>query len=181
MVVSKKKLTFQDYLQTPDDVRYELIDGELVLLPTPNTIHQRLLIKLATRLYPFIEKENFIGTVLIAAIDVVLSDTVVLQPDILFIANERAHIITEDNIQGAPNLAIEILSPSDPNRDRVRKRRIYERHGVGEYWLVDPYARNITVLLLDGDGYETDGIYGEGDTLVSPTLRGFALNVSDLF
>ena len=181
MVVAKKKLTFQDYLQTPDDVRYELIDGELVLLPTPNTIHQRLLIKLATRLYPFIEKENFIGTVLIAAIDVVLSDTVVLQPDILFISNARAHIITEDNIQGSPDLVVEIISPSDPNRDRVRKRRIYERHGVKEYWLVDPYARNIIVLILRDGGYETDGIYGIGDTLNSPTLPGFALNVSDLF
>ena len=129
-------------------------------------------------------KTPVLGSVCAAPLDVFFSDTAILQPDILFVSAARAHIITEDNVQGAPDLVIEIISPSDPNRDRVRKRRIYERHGVGEYWLVDPYARNITVLLLGGDGYETDGIYGQGgvgDTLTSPTLRGFALDVADLF
>ena len=180
MVLAKTKLTYADYLQTSDDARYELIDGELVLMPSPRIIHQILLLKLASLLDAFVE-ENFIGRVLIAACDVYFSDTVILQPDILFVSNARAHIITEANVQGAPDLVVEIISPSDPNRDRVRKRRIYERHRVGEYWLVDPYARNITVLLLGDDGYETAGIYGVGDTLTSPTLRGFALDVSDLF
>ena len=180
MVVAKRKLTYQDYLQTPDDVRYELIDGELVLMPSPKEIHQRLIFRLGFPLDAFV-LENFLGIVYPAPFDVYFSDTAILQPDILFVSNERAHIVTEDNVQGAPDLVVEIISPSDPNRDRVRKRRIYERHGVGEYWLVDPYARNITVLLLDGDGYETDGIYGIGDTLNSPTLPGFALSIADLF
>ena len=179
MVVAKRKLTYQDYLQTPDDVRYELIDGELVPMPSPRAIHQRLLKKL---IWWFKQVEDAgLGQVYAAPFDVFFSNTAILQPDILFISAARAHIITETGVQGAPDLVIEIISPSDPNRDKIRKRAIYARHRVGEYWLVDPYVRNITVLMLDGDGYETDGIYGIGDTLTSPTLRGFALDVSDLF
>lgn len=179
MVVAKPKLTYEDYLQTPDDVRYELIDGELVPMPSPTFIHQRILMKLV---WWFKQVEDAgLGIACAAPLDVFFSDTAILQPDILFISNERAHIITEANVRGAPDLAIEILSPSDPNRDKVRKREIYERHGVNEYWLVDPYERNITVLLLEGDAYQTAGIYTEGDTLTSSTLSGFTLNLADLF
>ena len=179
MVTATKKLTYLDYLETPDDVRYELIDGELVLMPSPKTIHQRIQKKL---MWWFMQIEVAgLGTVWDAPYDVFLSETSIFQPDILFISNERAHIITEDNVQGSPDLVVEIISPSDPRRDTVRKRSIYERYRVGEFWLVDPYARNITVLTLGEYGYETAGIYGEGDTLTSPTLPGFALNVSDLF
>ena len=180
MVTEARKLTYEDYAKTPDDERYELIDGELVPMPSPRMIHQRLLLKLATLLNAFIQAD-FLGSVFIAPFDVVLSDTNTLQPDILFISNEREGILTELNVQGAPDLAIEILSPSDPNRDKIRKRAIYERHGVNEYWLVDPYDRSITVLLLEGDAYQTAGIYTEGDTLTSSTLSGFTLNLADLF
>ena len=178
MVTATKKLTYLDYIETPDDVRYELIDGELVLMPSPREIHQRLLKKLT---WWFMQVEEAgLGWMYSAPFDVFLSETSIFQPDLLFVSRERAHIITEDNVQGSPDLVIEILSPSDPRRDTVRKRAIYERHRVGEFWLVDPYTRNITVLTLGNHGYETAGIYGEGDTLTSPTLPGFALNVSDL-
>ena len=88
----------------------------------------------------------------IAPFDVVLSDTDVVQPDILFVSNERMGIVTEDNIQGAPDLVIEILSPSTAERDRTFKRSLYARHGVREYWLVDPDARSVEVLVL-GEGH----------------------------
>lgn len=180
MVTTTRKLTYDDYAKTPDDERYELLDGELVFMPSPREIHQRLLGRLFMALYPWIV-ERLLGRVYVAPFDVVLSDTNTLQPDILFISNERSHIITEANVQGAPDLAIEIISPSDPNRDRVRKREIYERHGVNEYWLVDSDARNVTVLTLRDGAYLTAGIYGESDTLTSPTLPGFTLNLADLF
>ena len=180
MVTATRKLTYLDYLETPDDVRYELIGGELVLMPSPREIHQKLIFGLGLPLTVFVEG-NSLGSVYPAPFDVFLSDTDIFQPDILFISNERAHIITELNVQGAPDLVIEIISPSDPNRDRIRKRNIYARYRVGEFWLVDPYARNITVLTLGNHGYETAGIYREGDTLASPTLPGFALDTSDLF
>ena len=180
MVTATRKLTYEDYAKTPDDERYELLDGELVFMPSPTEIHQTLVGKLFVAIYLWAANLE-LGRVYVAPFDVVLSDTSTVQPDVLFVSNERASVITDANIQGSPDLVVEILSPSDPNRDRVRKRQIYERHRVGEYWLVDPYARNITVLLLGDGGYETAGIYGIGDTLTSPTLRGFALDVSDLF
>ena len=106
----------------------------------------------------------------------ILSATNVVQPDIIFISNARSHIIAEANICGAPDLAIEIISPSTERRDRIVKRNLYARHGVGEYWLVDPYAKTITVLLLGAGDYDAYAVFGEGDILTSPTLAGFALN-----
>ena len=79
--------------------------------------------------------------------DVVLSDTDVVQPDLLFVSNERANIITDENIQGAPDLVVEILSPSTAERDQTFKRSLYAKHGVKEYWLVDTDAKTVTVLL----------------------------------
>ena len=179
MVTETRKLTYEDYAKTPDDERYELLDGELVFMPSPSIIHQMILLKLA-RLLEVVDY-GVLGWVFIAPIDVVLSATCTLQPDILFVSKDRKGIITELNVQGAPDLTIEILSASDPNRDRVRKRAIYERHGVGEYWLVDPDAREITALLLADGGYETAGIYTAGDTLTSPTLPGFEIEVGEVF
>ena len=122
-----------------------------------------------------------IGYVFAAPIDVYFTDTDVVQPDLVFISNARAHIITDDNIRGAPDLVVEILSPSTEQRDRVFKRSLYARHGVKEYWLADTRRKTIEQLLLDGDDFRLAGVFGMGDTLVSPTLNGHALNVSDVF
>ena len=180
MVTETRKLTYEDYAKTPDDERYELLDGELVFMPSPNAPHQRLIPNIWLFIHPFVRHFD-LGEVLIAPYDVILSPTNTVQPDLLFLSKERSHLNTESNIQGAPDLVIEILSPSDPNRDRVRKRAIYEQHGVGEFWVVDPDAREIMVLLLGDGGYETTGIYAVGDTLTSPTLPGFELEVGEVF
>ena len=175
-----RKFTYEDYRNTPDDVRYELLDGELIIMPSPKEVHQRLVLSLGTLFNIFVSAGK-LGRVYIAPFDVVLSHTIVVQPDLMFISNERAQIITEDNIQGAPDLVIEILSPSNADNYKTRKRALYERHGVKEYWMVDPDAKNVTVLLLGESGFELVGIYGEGQTLTSPTLSGFRLNVEDIF
>ena len=182
MVVTtpRVKFTYEDYRNTPEDKRYELLDGELVVSPSPKTRHQRLIWSFGRPLADFVETKE-LGEVFFSPFDVVFSDTEVVQPDLLFVSNERSHIITEDNIRGAPDLVIEILSPSTADRDRTFKRTLYERHGVREYWMADPAARNITVLLLGEDGFELVGIYGEGQTLTSPTLRGFTLDVRGIF
>ncbi len=177
---TRRKFTYEDYRNTPDDIRYELLDGELIIMTSPSRVHQRLVLKLAGLFTAFVTTGN-LGEILIAPFDVVFSDTDTVQPDIVFVSTERAHIITENNIRGAPDLVIEILSPSTVGRDRTFKRTLYERHGVREYWMVDPAARNITVLLLGENGYELAGIYGEGQTLTSPTLPGFDLNLGDIF
>ena len=174
------KLTYEDYLQTPDDARCELIDGELIMAPAPRTIHQKTVLKLANRLDTFVERHD-LGEVYIAPTDVVLSDTDVVQPDLLFVSKDRAHIITDDNIQGAPDIVIEILSPSTAERDKTVKRDLYAKHGVKEYWQVSPDERSVTVLLLGDEGYEVVAVYREGQTLTSPTLAGFSLDVSEIF
>ena len=174
------KFTYADYRNTPDDKRYELIDGELIMAATPPIAHQRSSLEIVTSLYPFV-LERALGKIFYAPTDVVLSDTDVVQPDILFVSNERAHIITEDNIRGAPNLVIEILSPSTAQRDRTLKRALYAKHGVQEYWQVDTDARTIAVLTLSDNGFELAAVYGEGQTLASPLLPGFALDLDLVF
>ena len=183
MVTSNPKLkfTYEDYRHTSDDTRYELIHGELILMaPSPRTAHQLTQGRLGSRLLFFVET-NALGWVFFAPFDVALSDTDVVQPDLMFISNERAHIITQDNIRGAPDLVIEILSPSTAARDRTVKRNLYAKHAVKEYWQVDTDAKTVAVLLLSGGDYELMGIYGDGQTLTSPTLEGFTLNLRDIF
>ena len=174
------KFTYEDYLNAPEDKRYELLDGELVPIPTPGERHQSISILLGWKLVQF-ASEHSLGRVYLAPFDVVLSDVDVVQPDLLFVSNERGHIITPANIQGAPDLIVEILSPSTAERDKTFKRALYARHGVNEYWMVDTIAKDITVLLLGERGYEVVDIYGEGEILTSPTLQGFALSIGDIF
>ena len=179
-VKPKPKLTYEDYASLPDDERCELIDGELIPMPSPKEIHQRLLLLLGASWLWFV-LETRLGAVYTAPFDVILSPTNVVQPDLIFVSSARAHIITEDNIRGAPDLVVEILSPSTAGYDRTTKRNLYARHGVGEYWLIDPYGKTATILILGANGYDTHAVYGEGDTLTSPTLASFSLNLSDLF
>ncbi len=175
------KFTYEDYQHTPEDKRYELLDGELIVVPAPNLEHQRIDARLGVLLYTFVEQRG-LGEVFFASCDVVLSNTDVVQPDLLFVSNERAHLLLGgDNVLGAPDLVVEILSPSTAGRDRTLKRALYAKHGVKEYWLVDPDARTVTVLRLGGNAFEVVAIYGEGQTMTSPTLTGFAVDLNAIF
>ena len=167
---SRIKFTYEDYRHTPDDKRYELLDGELIMAPAPCTAHQRTSRRMGTLLDTFI-----------APYDVVLSNTDVVQPDLLFVSKERPYIVNEDNIRGAPDLVIEVLSPSTAQRDRTLKRTLYALHGVPEYWQADTDAKIAMVLTLDNGEYKVAGIYGEGQTLVSPLLQGFTLEIDRIF
>jgi len=176
----KAKLTYADYAKTPDDERWELIDGELFMAPSPKEAHQRNQIRLSSRMFFFAE-ENDLGTVYYAPLDVVLSDTDVVQPDLLFVSKERGHIITEDNVQGAPDLVVEIRSESTARRDWTVKRELYARHGVREYWLIDPEAATVAVLLLEDGELKVKGLYGTGDTVISAAMDGFSVALDDVF
>ena len=174
------KLTYADYCNTSDDERYELLDGELVMTPAPRELHQRVLTHLFYLLFQAVKDTNS-GRVYVAPFDVVLSDTDVVQPDLLFISNERAHIITEENVQGAPDLVVEILSPSTADRDLTIKRALYARHGVREYWIVDTDTKTVTVLVRDDGSFTELGVCGENQALASPILRGFTIDPSEIF
>ena len=172
-------LTYEDYRNTPDDQRYELLDGALVVLPTPNIAHQRVLGDLSFALHDFV-REKRVGAAFLR-VAVVLADTNVVEPDITFVSASGMDIVESDNIRGAPDLVVEIISPSNPERDVVRKRDIYARNGVGEYWIVDPEARSIRVMTLEGSTYSIIGEYEAGDQLTSATLKGLGLEVEGVF
>ncbi len=175
------KFTYEDYQHTPEDKRYELLEGALIMAPAPNLGHQRIGTRIGTRLYTFVE-ERGLGEVFFAPCDVVLSDADVVQPDLLFVSNERAHLLFGGaNVCGAPDLVVEILSSSTAGRDRTLKRALYAKHGVKEYWLVDPDARTATVLRLGEGAFEVEAIYGEGQTMTSPTLAGFTMDLDEIF
>ena len=176
------KFTYTDYKNLPESetARYELLGGDLVMVPSPNEYHQRISGNLQFLLRSFV-RERGLGIVYHAPFDVVLSPENVVQPDILFIAAERAHIITEDNVQGAPDLVIEILSPATAGRDRTYKRTLYARYGVGEYWLVDPVGRRIEVLTLGERGFERAAEYGGDEVLHSPLLPGLEIDLREVF
>ena len=173
-------LTYEDYAKTPDDERWELLRGELFMVPSPNLDHQRIAGNLYFHLRIFLTDKS-LGEVFIAPFDVVISNINVLQPDVMFVPFEQSAILTKANIQGSPALVIEVASPSTGYRDRGVKRDIYAEHGVGEYWLVDPEARSINVLTLHGDEYRESGSYRVGDVLTSPTLPGLELAVESVF
>ena len=176
----KTKLTVEDYMATSDDERWELLDGELIMPPAPATRHQRIQIKLGSRLFQFVEEAG-LGQIYLAPTDVVLSDNDVVQPDLLFISTERLNIVTPANIQGAPDLVVEILSPATGDRDRGYKSELYARHGVKEYWMLGTDPDTVSVLLLQENRYEVFGTLGPGETLQSPTLQGFSIAVDDIF
>jgi Uma2 family endonuclease len=174
------KLTYADYLKTSDDERCELLNGELVMPPAALTGHQMISMALASRLYLYVNEKG-LGTVVAAPTDVVLSDTDVVQPDILFVSSQRSQIVTRENVRGAPDLVVEILSPATAERDRTVKLDLYARHGVKEYWIVDPDVGTVTVLLQGGSGFDMISVYGEGETLRSQTLAGFSVALQEIF
>ena len=182
MVVSetKRKFTYEDYAKTPEGERYELIDGELIMAAVPNMAHQSTQSNLGGEFYILVRDAD-LGWVYFSPTDVYLSDTDVVQPDLVFISKSRSHIRTGKNIRGAPDLVVEILSPSTSANDWGYKRDLYAKHGVKEYWLVDPYAKQVMVMLLKDESYEIVGVYREDDTLNSPTLEGLEIDLGRVF
>ena len=172
--------TYADYLETPDDERYELIEGELIMAAAPIPLHQRVGMRFSNRMGPFIEA-NGLGELFAAPIDVYFSNTNVFQPDLIFISAARTRIIGNSNIQGAPDLVIEIASPRTQRRDRTVKRDVYERYGVLEYWMTYPDTRTISVLRLENGRFVDAGRYQYGDTLTTPLLPGLAIALSEVF
>jgi Uma2 family endonuclease len=174
------KFTYHDYLQLPEDRRYELVEGELFLLPTPSLSHQGILRELEARLYQYI-REHDLGKLFFAPCDVVFSETSVVQPDLLFVSKERLGILTEANIQGPPDLVIEILSPSTRTRDLGIKRKLYAKYGVREYWVVDPEERSIEVFCWSEHGFATAVLASEPGILNSPLFPELGLHVGEIF
>jgi Uma2 family endonuclease len=180
---SVRKLTYDDLARMPDDgMRHELIDGEHFVSPSPVPRHQIVAGRLHARLLSFVDDQG-VGQVLIGPSDVVLSPFDVVVPDSLFVAGGHESILTEKNVQGPPDLVVEVLSPSTRRIDEVRKRDLFERMGVQEYWLVDPVLDRLRILRRESGGFAPaiDLSAAAGEALTTPLLPGFSLPLRDIF
>jgi Uma2 family endonuclease len=174
------RLNYEDYCLLPNNgKRYEIIDGELFVTPSPLWRHQNVLTNLLYYLVDFVKKHD-LGKVYPAPFDVVFSSYDVVEPDILYVSKARASVTTEKNIQGAPDLVVEILSESTAKTDRTTKLKLYARYGVAEYWVIDPVANSVEIYRLVPGGYELAAQLDSSQSLTSPLFPGFHLPLSKL-
>jgi Uma2 family endonuclease len=176
----RHRLTYHEYLLTPEDRLYELIAGELHMTPAPLTFHQTIAKRLFRALDRFVDRTG-LGEVFFAPCDVYFSRWDVVQPDVLFIASMRLGIVKERCIEGAPDLVVEILSPATAERDRALKLPLYSRHGVQECWLVDPQGRSVEIYVRCDAELQLGRTYREDDDLESPLLARFSFSLAGLF
>ena len=160
--------------------RYQLIEGELFISPAPNRFHQQISGNIYFLLRSVLEK-NPTGELYDAPFDLFLGEHAVFQPDILFIANDRRSILTDEGAEGAPNLVIEILSESTAHLDRQTKRKVYAAFGVDELWLVDPAKRTVEVFFLQKDAERPSAIHEQSDTFESPHFPGLRIALAEIF
>lgn len=179
------RLTYDDFVHFPDDgKRHELIDGEHYVTPSPNVRHQVLVRRLLYDLEHYFRSHPQAGQVFSAPLDVVLSHHDVVEPDLLVIAGDQTHILTGKNVQGPPALVIEVLSKSTRRRDAQTKRRLFERAGVREFWLVDPELDGVQVFRRSPEGKLTrvgDLTAEDGGLLTTPLLPGCEIRLRELF
>ncbi|MBI5181925.1 MAG: Uma2 family endonuclease [Nitrospirae bacterium] len=180
MLTIQKKYTYNDYLLIEDEKRYEVMKGELIMVPAPFTIHQRIQINLAVILSNFV-RDKKLGEVLVAPTDVVLAEDVVVQPDILFISNKRLDIIKEAAIIGSPDLVVEIVSPSSAAYDTIEKRDEYEKYGVKEYWLVFPQEKTVEVLTVEKGIYKEFCKARKTGIVKSKIIEGLTVEIKEIF
>ncbi|AGL00989.1 Uma2 family endonuclease [Desulfoscipio gibsoniae] len=178
ITLSDKIYTIEDYMKLDDGNRYELIGGKLIMAPRPSYKHQRTAGKIYTRFENFLEK-NPIGEA-VQEVDVHLGIEVIA-PDVLFIAKDRLDIVGELYIQAAPDLVVEIISPSTASIDRKKKSKLYFIHGVKEYWMVDPDQRLVEVLIAGEKEWRWAGVFDQEDVLTTDLLPGLEISLSEVF
>jgi Uma2 family endonuclease len=181
------RFTYRDYSTWLDNERWELIDGVVhSMSPSPTWRHQTLILKLAGIISAALKSTSC--RLAIAPFDVLLPDSIsaneedietVVQPDLLVVRDPAK--VREHGCVGAPDWVIEILSPSSAHRDMGEKLRLYERHGVGEYWIVDPAGNTVTVHLLEAGTYGQPRIYGQNERIKIGTLAGLIVSLEDIF
>ncbi|MBI4461007.1 MAG: Uma2 family endonuclease [Acidobacteria bacterium] len=175
------KMTYDQYCLLPEDGnQYEVFDGELVMTPSPSSRHQKIVQKLLYRLSAYLEAHS-LGEVFVAPLDTIFDQYTVLQPDILFVSRERVAEVVKERIEGAPDLVVEVLSPSTFYKDLRRKMAVYSQFGVREYWIVDPEKQTIELYQQGGEGLQLARQFASQETFQSPLFQGFQLPVSSIF
>ncbi len=174
------RLTYEDYCLLPNDgKRYEIIDGELFVIPSPRRDHQKIVGNLYYYLTDHVKRHSQ-GEVYVAPFDVVFSRYDVVEPDILYISRKRASVFTDKNVQGAPDLAVEVLSETTADIDRTTKLKLYARFGVQEYWIVDPVGPAAEIYRRSQIGLEPVASLRVNDALTSPHFPGISLPLPKL-
>ena len=179
-ITDRKKITYADYLKIDDNNRYEIFNGELLMVPAPSTDHQAISRNIGSLIWSFV-KQKVIGKVFNAPVDVVFDDDEVFQPDIVFIKSENQHIIRKSAIKGIPDLIVEIVSPSSAFYDMVEKKEVYGKYGVKEYWLVFPDEKVIEIFTLEKGGYREFCKSKKKGTVKSNVLEGLEIDSKDVF
>ena len=177
------KFTYDDFVHFPNDgKRHEIIDGEHYVTPSPNTRHQAISRNLLVSIAVYL-KQHPVGEVFGAPFDVVLSDLDVVEPDLLYVSRERLDVLTADHVRGAPDLVVEILSPGTRRTDEITKRKLYERFGVQEYWVVDPELDTIKVYRRGESGFAqpTELSVERNEALTTPLLPNWSAPLRDVF
>lgn len=178
---SKPRFLAEDIWDTPDDGnRYEVIDGELYVSPPPVREHQHASGELQYRIRHYLE-ENPIGLLYTAPFGVILTGLNGVQPDLVYVSNEHQEVLTDQGVSGAPDLVVEILSPSTRSRDLGIKLRAYQAAGVPNYWVADPRSRTLEERILGEDGYGPPTVYRVGETFQPALFPGLSVQVARLW
>ncbi len=173
--------TYRDYANLPDDgIRYEVVDGVLYMTPSPGSEHQNAVGEIFVYLRQAVKLRK-LGKVFLAPFDVELAPNVIVQPDIIVLLHSEEHKLAYNRIIGAPNLLVEVVSPGSVGYDRREKQNSYARAGVPEYWIVDPLAQNVELLLLENATYHSQGIFQGEASLPSRTIPDFSVPVANFF
>jgi Uma2 family endonuclease len=174
-------LTYEDYAAMPNDGRrLELIDGDFEMNPAPSTRHQTVSRRLQYELMSSIE-ETGLGQVFDAPLDLILSDTNVVQPDLCIVSRAQEHLITARGVEGPPDVVVEILSPSTSTMDRRVKRGLYARFGIGEYWLVDPDVGYLELFQLSEATYTLLQRFDKASFLETPSFPDVRISMAKVF
>jgi len=177
-VLDDRLYTLEDYMKMDDGNRYELIGGKLIMTPSAKWQHQDVVVNLLTIFKVFLNQHP-IGKIS-TELDVHLGDEVA-RPDILFISKERLDILGEAYPNAAPDLVIEVLSPSTAVHDKKTKSQLYYTSGVKEYWLVDPEAKLVDVFVAGENKWILMGVFDQTDTLTTSLLPGLEVHLKDVF
>lgn len=179
-LLTKQKWSYKDYVFFDDEKRCEIIEGEIFMSPSASASHQEISRDLEFLMWLFVKAKNS-GKVFNAPFDVILDENNVVQPDLLFISNKNLNLISERGVFGSPDLVVEIVSPSSGYRDKVTKKKLYEKFGVAEFLVVEPQNKSVEVFCLEGKTYELFSSAKENGEVKSKVIDGFSVTISEIF
>jgi Uma2 family endonuclease len=180
METTTQTFTYADYQKLPESEPCQLIGGELIMSPAPTLYHQQIIGNIFSALREYVIQKK-LGKIFFSPVDVYLDNENIFQPDIVFISTERSSILDEQKINGAPDVVIEILSPSTAYYDLKKKKEIYEKYGVKEYWIVDPMEKTIDLLVHENGIFVTKGRAAINQTISSMVIPGCVIQTNDIF